>query len=267
MQFGIALTAAALALSAIMAAAWKVQRFTSNSGWIDAIWTFGIGIVGSALALAPLDGQQYPDWRQWVAAGFAVIWSLRLGLHIVGRTRANPDDPRYRAKLDGWGTKAASRLFWFLQAQAAVGLVLVAAIMLAAHAPADQLRWQDGLAIAFFAIGVSGEALADAQLRHFKRTSDSPKAVCDIGLWSWSRHPNYFCEWLCWCSFPLLAITGDYPLGWLALLAPLFMYWTLVYASGIPPLEEHMQRTRPEAFAAYKRQTSAFFPAPPRRNI
>ena len=107
--------------------------------------------------------------------------------------------------------------------------------------------------------------MADAQLRRFKQTSQGRQAVCDVGLWSWSRHPNYFCEWLCWCAYPLLAIGSGFVPGWLALLAPLFMYWTLVYASGIPPLEAHMRRTRPEAFAAYARRTNVFFPAPPRR--
>jgi steroid 5-alpha reductase family enzyme len=136
--------------------------------------------------------------------------------------------------------------------------------MLAAHNPEPQFHWLDGIAIVVFALGVIGESLADAQLRRFKQNA-APHTVCDKGLWAWSRHPNYFCEWLCWCAFPLLAIGSTFAAGWLGLLAPIFMYWTLVYASGIPPLEAHMRRTRPEAFAVYERQTNAFFPASPRR--
>ena len=260
------LLVAALALAAIMAAAWQVQRWTGNSGWIDTIWTFGTGAVACAAALAPLDGQTSPDWRQWLAAGLAACWSLRLGWHIYTRTRGVADDPRYLAKIKDWGPRAPSRLFWFLQAQAAVALVLVGAVMLAAHHPEPQFRWLDALAAAIFALGLIGEALADAQLRRFKSASQDRLAVCDTGLWAWSRHPNYFCEWLCWCAYPLLAIGDGFIAGWLALLAPLFMYWTLVYASGIPPLEAHMRRTRPEAFAAYARRTNAFFPAPPQRS-
>ena len=134
-----------------------------------------------------------------------------------------------------------------------------------AHHPQVEFRWLDGLAITIFALGVIGETVADAELRRFKQTSQGRQAVCDVGLWSWSRHPNCFCEWLCWCAYPLLAIGSGFVPGWLALLAPLFMYWTLVYASGIPPLEAHMRRTRPAAFAAYARRTNVFFPAPPRR--
>lgn len=259
------LLVAALALAIIMAGAWQVQRMTGNSGWIDTIWTFGTGMVACALARAPLHGQAAPDWRQWLAAGLAACWSLRLGSHIFSRTRKVPDDPRYRAKMESWGPEGPRRLFWFLQAQAAVALLLVGAVSLAAHHPEPHFRWLDALAVTLFALGISGEALADAQLRHFKQTA-APHTVCDKGLWSWSRHPNYFCEWLCWCAFPLLAIGSMFAPGLLALLAPLFMYWTLVYASGIPPLEEHMRRTRPVAFAAYARRTNAFFPAPPRRD-
>ena len=258
------LAAAAVALSLIMAGAWKVQRVTGNSGWIDVIWTFGTGAVACGLALLPLQDQDFAGWRQLVSAAFAACWSLRLGWHIAMRTRSVDDDPRYRAKLDGWGPRAAIRLFWFLQAQAAVALVLVAAVMLAAHQPEPSLRWQDVLAIAVFLAGAGFEALADAQLQRFKRTSSDKLAVCDFGVWRWSRHPNYFGEWLGWCAWPLFAIGTGYPAGWLALLAPLFIYWTLIYASGIPPLEEHMAKSRPRAFAAYKDRTNAFFPGPPR---
>ena len=259
------LLAGALALALIMAGAWQVQRMTGNSGWIDTIWTFGTGAVACALALAPLNGTASFDWRQWLAAILAACWSLRLGGHILARTRKVPDDPRYRAMMESWGPDGPKRLFLFLQAQAAVALLLVGAVMLAAHHPEPSFRWLDAVAFVVFALGIVGEGLADAQLRRFKQTA-APHTVCDKGLWSWSRHPNYFCEWLCWCSFPLLAIGSTFAPGWLALLAPLFMYWTLVYASGIPPLEAHMRRTRPEAFAAYSRRTNAFVPAPPRRD-
>lgn len=259
------MVAAAAALWLIMAAAWKVQRITGNSGWIDAIWTFGTGAVAALLALLPLQGQSEPGWRQYLAALFIACWSLRLGWHIVERTRKADDDPRYRAMMKAWGAQGPARLFRFLQAQAAVALVLVAAVMLSAHQPAAQFRLQDGLAFGLFLTGLGCEALADAQLRRFKRENADSAALCNIGLWSWSRHPNYFGEWLSWCAWPLLAISLAFPVGWLALLAPLFMYWTLVYASGIPPLEAHMQRSRPKAFAAYKQRTNAFFPRPPRK--
>ena len=79
--------AAASALSAIMACAWKVQRRTGNSGWIDVIWTFGTGAAACVLALLPIEGRDWPQSRQLLAAGFVAVWSLRLGWHILMRTR------------------------------------------------------------------------------------------------------------------------------------------------------------------------------------
>src|SRR5699024_6148057 len=80
-QFLIGLLSIAVALCAIMAGAWAVQQRTGNSGWVDTIWTFGLGAVGCASALAPLNGA--PGQRQFVTAVFIVCWALRLGIHIA----------------------------------------------------------------------------------------------------------------------------------------------------------------------------------------
>ena len=266
MQALATVLATGAALPAIMACVWKVQRRTGNSGWIDVFWTFGVGASACALALLPIEEREWPQTRQLLAAGFAGAWSLRLGWHILLRTRSATDDPRYRAMIDQWGVNAKTKLFWHLQTQALVGLLLAACVMLAAHNSHAGMRLQDFAAIAIFVIGVLGEGLADWQLRRFKQAPANRDRICNIGLWSWSRHPNYFCEWLCWLAYPLLAIdfAGGYPAGSLALLAPLCIYWLLVHVSGIPPLEAHLLRTRKAAFQIYRQRTSAFFPWPPR---
>jgi steroid 5-alpha reductase family enzyme len=140
-------------------------------------------------------------------------------------------------------------------------------MLLAAWNPAPHLRVQDLLGIAALAIGIGGEALADAQLKRFKSRPENKGSICDAGLWSWSRHPNYFFEWFGWLAYPLIAIDpgGHYPWGWLALIGPLCMYWVLVHITGVPPLEEHMLKTRGRTFRAYQARTNAFFPAPPRQ--
>jgi steroid 5-alpha reductase family enzyme len=265
-SFSLVLAAAAL-LSATMAVAWAVQQRSGNSGWIDVFWTFGTGAAGCLLALFPIEAGDGPNSRQLLAAVFVAVWSLRLGWHIVLRTRASTDDPRYRDIMDGWGSQASRKLLGHLQIQALVGLLLAYCVMLAAHNPTEHLRLQDYAAIALFVVGVLGEALADWQLRRFKQDPANRGRICDTGLWSWSRHPNYFCEWLCWLAYPLLAIdlSGNYAIGCVALLAPLCMYWLLMHVSGIPPLEAHMMRTRKSLFESYKARTSAFFPRPPRR--
>jgi steroid 5-alpha reductase family enzyme len=246
----------------IMATAWAIQQRTGNSGWVDVTWTFGTGGVAFAAALAPL--VPWPHWRQIIVAILVGCWCLRLGLHIASRTRSITDDPRYRQLIEEWGGDAPRRMFWFLQSQAAVGIILALSIALAAHNPDPGLRIQDMIGAAILIGAIVGEATADRQLRQFASDPANKQAVCNVGLWRWSRHPNYFFEWLSWTSYPLIAVdlAGHNPYGWLALLAPVCMYWVLVHVSGIPPLEEHMLRSRGEAFRAYQRRTRPFFPLP-----
>ena len=261
------MTAAAIAvgLSAIMTVAWWTQQTTGHSGWVDAFWTFGLGAVATIAALTPLAGGPWPGERQIVVAVLAAVWSLRLGWHIVMRTRSTSDDPRYRQLIVEWGGDASRRMFWFLQTQAAFGVVLAMSIVLAAQNPRPGLRLQDLVGGLLLVVAIVGENIADRQLSQFKADPANRKAVCQVGLWNWSRHPNYFFEWIVWLAYPLIAIdwSGDNPFGWLALLAPVCMYWLLVHVSGIPPLEDHMLRSRGEVFRAYQRRTSAFFPIPP----
>jgi steroid 5-alpha reductase family enzyme len=260
-----ALVAMALALSILMALAWVVQQRTGNSGWVDTIWTFAVGLVGAGGALWPVTGNA-PNSRQWLVAGLVAIWSLRLGLHIAVRSAAIADDPRYAAFAREWGANSARRMFTFLQNQAFGSIPLVFAIFVAAHFPQASLRAQDYVGVLILFIGIAGEALADAQLKSFRSKGDNKGRVCDVGLWRWSRHPNYFFEWFCWLAYPVIALSSDYPWdypwGLASLLAPIFMYWILVHVTGIPPLEEQMLRSRGDRYRAYQARTRKFFPMP-----
>jgi steroid 5-alpha reductase family enzyme len=260
-----ALIAISGALSAIMTAAWLIQQRTGNSGWVDTVWTFGLGLTGAVSALIPVAGEGI-QVRQILVAVFAIIWAMRLGAHIGMRTAKITDDPRYANLIKGWGNDAPRRMFWLMQKQAFVSIPLAFSMFLAAHRVAPELTRRDGFAILVMVIAVVGEGLADWQLRRFKSDAANKGGVNDRGLWRWSRHPNYFFETFGWLAYPLLAIdlTGQYPYGWMALAGPACMYWLLVYVSGIPPLEEHMLRTRPEKFRAYQRRTNAFFLGPPK---
>ncbi|CAM5485385.1 hypothetical protein MAUB1S_08140 [Mycolicibacterium aubagnense] len=264
--FLVTLLCIALALGAGMSLAWLAWRRTKNSGWVDTVWTFSVGIVGLAGALLPPTGADAIGSRRAMVAAFACLWALRLGLHIARRTRGITDDPRYARLLQGWGADAPRQMFVLLQKQALVSIPLGLAMVLAAANPQPALGPQDWLAVVVMAVAIAGEATADAQLRRFaadNRGPDNPgRKVCEVGLWRWSRHPNYFFEWLGWLAYPLLAI-GAWQWGWLALAAPVCMYWLLAYVSGVPPLEEHMLATRGDAYRAYQRRTSTFFPLPP----
>ena len=254
---GEAVTAAA-ALAAVMAGAWATQRLSGQSGWIDAIWTFGVGASGVTLAVAQLDSARTSRCRAAAVAIAAGLWSLRLGLHIVARTQRAPDDPRYRKLIDEWGPTAPSRLFLFLQAQALVGAALAVTLALAAARPSSNLGLQDLIGLAIFVTALIGETAADAQLRRFRADPAHHGQICETRLWGRSRHPNYFFEWLTWVAFAVVA--SDFGIGAVAWIAPALMYWTLRYVSGVPPIEERMQHTRGEAFGAYRHRTPTFFP-------
>jgi steroid 5-alpha reductase family enzyme len=257
-----ALAAIAVSLAILMAFAWVVQQRTGNSGWVDTIWTFSLGLVGAGSALWPVEGAA-PNIRQWLVAALVAIWSLRLGVHIAIRTAAITDDPRYAAFAREWGADSPRKMFVFLQNQGLGSIPLVFAIFVAARFPSDALRLQDYLGVLILLIGILGEALADAQLKRFRENTANKGRVCDAGLWRWSRHPNYFFEWFGWLAYPVIALSPDYAWGWATLLAPVFMYWILVYVTGIPPLEAQMLRSRGDRYRDYQSRTSAFFPLPP----
>ncbi|MEQ1719342.1 MAG: DUF1295 domain-containing protein [Hyphomicrobium sp.] len=257
------------ALSALMGAAWAVQRRTGNSGWIDAVWTFGLGAAGAISALFPFEGNAYlggsgPSGRQLLVAALVAIWAARLGTHIVQRSAAKADDPRYLDLVRQWGDQAGRQLFVLLQKQALVSLPLALSIYCAAHNTVRPFGLMDGIAIAIFAVSILGEAVADRQLSAFIARPENRGRICDAGLWRYSRHPNYFFEWMHWIAYPVIAIdvTGGYPLGWLALAGPACMYWLLAYVSGVPPLEAHMVRRHGSAYRIYQSRTNAFFPGP-----
>lgn len=256
----LTLAAIAVALSLLMTAAWAAQRLTGHSGWVDVTWSLAVGSCGVLAALLPSSGAI--DARRFVVGGLIALWALRLGWHIAKRTHGGEDDPRYAALIRQWGKDAGWQLFLFLQIQALAAFVLVVAVRWAAINPAPFASLSDYAGIALLLVAVGGEGIADAQLAQFGKAHK--KAVCDTGLWRWSRHPNYFFEWLGWCAWAALAVTPAEPWSLTALAAPMLMYALLVHVSGIPPLEAHMLASRGEAFKAYQSRVSAFFPLPPK---
>ena len=193
------LLAVLLGLVLAMSAAWLAQRLTGNCSWVDVIWSFGTGAAGVVFALAPVDGGG-PNTRQVAVAVLVAAWSLRLGGHIAVRAAAGQDDPRYADLRRQWGNQFERRLFAFLMIQALVAWGLALSMLLAARNPAPGFRWIDIFGVAVLLVAVIGEAIADWQLRRFKSDPANKGRVCDSGLWSWSRHPNYFFEWLGWVA-------------------------------------------------------------------
>ncbi|MFK8252373.1 DUF1295 domain-containing protein [Ancylobacter terrae] len=253
----------ALALSLAMLAAYVIAEKMQRSGLVDGIWSLSTGSVAIA-ALIFVPAADADGWRRLLVACLVAIWSLRLGSHLLLRAARGGDDPRYAWLRQQWGADARRRMFLFLQAQAIAAIPLVATVLFAGGRP-GALDIIDLLGVSLVIVAIVGEAIADRQLSAFRAGSHGK--LCDRGLWSWSRHPNYFFEWLIWLGIAVIALDprGSYALGWCALIGPLVMYWLLVHVSGIPPLEAHMLRTRGDLFRAYRARVSAFWPWPPRR--
>lgn len=251
----LALALAAIFLSAAMALAFLAAEKSGKSGFIDALWSAAAGATALVVALLPSAGN--PSGRQILAAALMGIWTVRLAGHIGARTLRHGDDPRYAHLKTQWGARARSRLFLFLQIQAACALVLVAAVAFAARNPRP-LGLADTIVAALALGALAGAAIADRQMERFRARNPGGRAIMDEGLWAFSRHPNYFFEWLFWCAWPLIALPA--PATLVALAAPALMYWLLRHASGVPHLEAHLKRTRPEAFANYAARVPVFFP-------
>jgi len=262
LSFMIAVIYAFTALTLAMTAGWLAWRKTRNSGWIDTTWTVGLGTTA---ILGALYGGGFSE-RALLVSLLVGLWAGRLGLHIALRTTTMTDDPRYARLIAAWGGDAAREMYWFAQQQAWVSVPLVLSILSAAWNPADGFRLQDFLGAGLLVAGIGGEALADHQLKSFRANPENKGRVCDQGLWRYSRHPNYFFEWVCWLAYPVIAVDPQfgYQWGWLAISAPIIMYILLVHVSGIPLLEQHMLQRSGDEFRKYQSRTNAFFPGLPK---
>lgn len=259
----VALLAIALgALCVSFALLYLVARRIDNYGIVDIAWSYAFGFVA---ALNALLGPGWPVRRALIAA-MAVAWSLRLGTHLYLRVMGHhpEEDGRYKQLRQDWAANFAAKMFGFFQMQAASVVLLGAAFLIACLNPSPALHALEIAGAVLWLVAISGEALADAQLAAFKRDAANKGRVCDAGLWRYSRHPNYFFEWLVWVAFFVFALGS--PWGWVAIVGPASILWLLLRVTGIPMTEAQSLGSRGDAYRRYQRTTSAFvpwFPKPP----
>lgn len=260
--FDIQLPLAALAgATLLMVALWLVHLRKNDAGLVDFGWAVSLAGMAVGYAIAG-PGATAPRVLVLVLGG---LWGGRLALHLLlDRIVGKPEDGRYARLRSHWGTRAPLYFLGFFLAQAVLALLLSAPFFLAVHTVEPGLGIAHFAAVIVFAIALAGEALADRQLARFRGDPTNRGRTCRVGLWRWSRHPNYFFEWLIWCAFALLAMPA--PAGAWALLAPLAMLILITRFTGIPYTEAQASRSRPD-YADYQRTTSAFFPWPPRASL
>ena len=242
----------------LMALLWLLQLRTSDATGVDVAWAFGTGAIGIALVSASSDGNPA---RRMLAAAMVLFWSVRLGMHLWRRIRASSgEDGRYRHMRKTLGPAAGIGMFVFFQVQA-LWAVMFAFPVWAAGEAERALDWLDALGVAVWLAGVVGETVADRQLARFRADPANRGAVCDTGLWAWSRHPNYFFEWLLWWGFVALGAGSE--VWWITVAAVLVMYLFITRITGIPHAESQALRSRGKAYRAYRARVPAFFPRPP----
>jgi steroid 5-alpha reductase family enzyme len=247
------------ALFPIMALAWRRQRSTKNAGIVDLIWAGSLGVMAACYA-ALADG-----WgpRRALVAVLAGLWSARLTWHLFQRVTSEAEDGRYAILRERWAGNFESFTFWFFQAQAVLAVLLSLTFLLLCTADETGWRLQDGFAGLLWLVALCGESLADRQLHAWRRKPANRGRTCRTGLWAFSRHPNYFFEWLNWLVYPVLGIGLDW--GWSLWIAPVLMLFLVLKVTGIPPTEEQSLRSRGDDYRDYQRTTNAFFPGPPKR--
>jgi steroid 5-alpha reductase family enzyme len=243
-------------LCAAFGACRVVARRLNNYGIIDILWSYGFLLV--VLLAAFLE----PGWpcRRAALAAMVCLWSLRLGTHVLVRVvKSHPqEDPRYGQLRKEWGRSFQAKMTGFFQLQAASVVVLSLPFFAACLNPAPAFGVAEIAGALLWLVGVSGEALADAQLAAFKRAPGNRGKVCQAGLWRFSRHPNYFFEWTIWMGYFVFACAS--PFGWLGVISPACILFFLLGVTGIPMTEQQSLRSKGDAYRQYQRTTSAFIP-------
>jgi steroid 5-alpha reductase family enzyme len=234
---------------------WGLQLRTRNAATIDVGWT---ALVAAGAIGAAVFGGGDPV-RRLVVAVLAAIWALRLSVHLVrDRVRGRgTEDGRYRALREGWGDAGARNFLALYLAQVPIAALFVIPLGAAMRGGAPDAWLAVGVAV--WLIAATGEWMADRQLARFRADPANRNDVCRVGLWRFSRHPNYFFEWLHWWAY--VAIGHAAPLTFLG---PAVMLLFLFRLTGIPYTERQALRSRGDAYRAYQRATSAFIPWPPR---
>lgn len=251
-----------VAMLVVMVGAWAFGLAVKNGGWTDVFWTWGTGVTLAGAAVLT-SGHAAAAPRSGLVAALMVVWMLRLGLYLTPRVATHGEDPRYAAFRTTAKNYPLTMLFVTLP-QAPATALLGLSVVLAAQAPGEALGLRDGLAVLLFLAAIAGEAVSDAQMKRFRENPANKGQVIETGLWAWSRHPNYFFQWLGWLAYPVIALDPGRPVTWLSLAAPAVMYGLLRYVSGVPPLEAAMLKSRGDKFRDYQRRVSVFFPLPPR---
>ncbi len=260
MSLSEALVASALATLAYVTAIWLLSLALRNASIIDIFWGLGFVLLG-AMYHTTLDGY---GSRSVLITTLVIIWGLRLSGYILWRNWGKPEDYRYAR----WREQSHGRFWWtsyfrvFLLQGVLLWVISMPLLPANNSETPDQLTVLDFAGLAVWAIGFLFEALGDWQLARFKSDPANEGKVMDVGLWRYTRHPNYFGDATQWWGFFLIAAASAD--GWVTVFSPLIMTFLLVRVSGAALLESGLRRSKP-GYREYIESTSGFVPRFPRK--
>ena len=248
--------AAFLGIFVVMTLIWIFAAWKNNAGAVDIGWALCFLWIGTSFLFL---GEGAITKRISLSI-LLIVWSGRLAWHLWTRFAWDSEDPRYTKLLQRLSSKEAENrpfllyLLFLFQGVLIFVLSLPFYIVFGYAEPSWSFVEVVGLLVIVGAI--FGEAAADGQLEQCKQQNRDK--VCRHGLWYYSRHPNYFFEWVIWIGFFLFSLGTSF--GYLAVLSPILIFVLLTKVSGIPPAEEQALQSRGDAYREYQRTTSIFFP-------
>jgi steroid 5-alpha reductase family enzyme len=239
----------------LMLLLWLIHLRTGNAAIVDAGWAGGLALLG--ILYAALGGGYW--LRSAILAAMTGIWGFRLAFYLLTtRIIGHPEEGRYQELRRQWKTNISFKFLLFFEFQALLGVVLAVPFLTAARDRTPEISPLEWAAVVLWILAMTGEAAADAQLNRFKSDASNKGHTCQVGLWHYSRHPNYFFEWLIWMAFALFAL--DLTGGYWGFLSPALILYFVLRVTGIPATEAQAIRTRGDEYRLYQKTTSAFVP-------
>ena len=231
--------------------AWLWQFKYKNADSVDVTWALSISLIASYYLLtieAPLANQLF-------VALFPVIWYTRLTIHLWLRLDKHHEDSRYQHLRAHWSENTQGKFFLFFIFQAGLSFLFAMPAYWVMIAPVISVEALIVAAV-WGVLCLLAVSVADWQLYQFKTKTSNKGKVCDQGLWAYSRHPNYFFEWLHWWVYPIVLFPSVY-FCWATMVVFIMLYF-LLNLTGIPFSEQQALKSRGGAYRAYQESTNAF---------
>ncbi len=235
---------------------WLFSIPLRNVAIVDIAW--GLGFVLVAITSSLITNSD--GINRWLLPVLVGLWGCRLSAYLAWRNHGKPEDKRYRAMRDYRGSSFVYSSLWIVFGlQAMILWVISLPVQLGIHSAVNEWHSLHLIGIVVWLIGFLFETIGDYQLACFISNPSSKAQVMNRGLWRYTRHPNYFGDFLIWWGFYCIAVAGAWSGSWWTMIGPLVMSYLLMRVSGVPMLEGMLKTTKPD-YADYLQRTNGFFP-------